>query len=382
MARQRKTEGLELEWGERGSAPVFFADGLFDEGNPTMAEALRAATGSERSRVLLVADVNVVQRTAGLGTAIGRYVQAHGIELAGTPVVMGGGEKVKADGIQGVMRVATAAIEAKIGSNDAMVVLGGGSVLDVAGCAAAMVRGGVRLVRVPTTPASMVDAAFSTSAALNAKGVKDALRVPCRPAAVVISPGFADTVLDGVWRGGLGELVRFAAVSDAALMKRISKDASALRERDRALLAECIRDAVSARVRKGDTGFAQWSALRLEAMSSYKLPHGYAIPIGIAIDSAYAVEKGLMTPEDGVALRWTLEECGALDGLAHSLHLLPQADAILAGLDAWRLAHGAGGIVVPAGLGRPATVEEPDREAYRKIIGDFTPAAQAVPQNA
>ena len=97
--------------------------------------------------------------------------------------------------------------------------------IDVAGYAAAQIRGGVKVVRVPTTPAAMMDAAFAEDAAVDSPAVKDALRVPCPPAAVVIDPKFAATVLDGVWRGGIGEAVRQAAVRDGALMKRIAKGA-------------------------------------------------------------------------------------------------------------------------------------------------------------
>ena len=112
--------------------------------------------------------------------------------------------------LDGVMHV-SAALDAKIGADDVLMAIGGGSVLDVAGYAAAQVRGGVKLVRVPTTPAAMVDAAFAHYAAVDFREIKDALRIQCEPDAVIVDRSYAKTVLDGVWRGGLGEIVRFAA---------------------------------------------------------------------------------------------------------------------------------------------------------------------------
>ena len=370
-AKTKKDGGLSVAWARKGGYPVLVEEDVFAEGNPALADLLREVTGSDAPRVLMVADGNVVQRTEGLGTRIGRYVQTHGVKLAAAPVVMGGGEKVKADNLQSVLKVAAAALDAKVGATDVVLALGGGTILDVAGYAACQVRGGVKLVRMPTTVAAMLDAAFAEDAAVDSPVVKDALRVFCPPAAVVVDPKFAATVLDGVWRGGIGEAVRQAAVGDGALMKKIAKAAEALRGRDMAVLAEIVRACVESRVRKGRTDFALWSAHRLEAMSGYKLPHGYAVPIGICIDCAYAVEKGYMKEEDQEAVCRVLADCGALDGLAHSHHLMTQPDSILFGLDAWRLSKGREAIVVPAGIGKCREEESPDREVFRKVIKEF-----------
>jgi len=375
MARARKTDGLSVSWAEKGSYPVRFADDVFGEGSDVLAQTLREVSGTDTPRVLLVADANVVHRTQGLGTRIGRFVQANGVTLAGTPVVIGGGEKIKADGCQTLQGLVASTLAAKVGANDVMLVLGGGTLLDVAGCAAAQVRGGMKLVRMPTTVASMVDGAFADCAAIDADGVKDAVRTPCRPSAVVIDTAFASTVLDGVWRGGIGEAVRYAAVCDATLMKSVAKDAEALKSRDPAAMAKLVRDCVSSRVKGGSTDFALWCAGRLEAMSGYKLPHGYAVPISICVDCAYAVEKGYMKEEQQEFVCRVLADCGALDGLAHSRHLLGQTDSILRGLDSWALSAGSGAVTVPSGVGSCTRDENPDRDAYSKVLKELLSAS-------
>lgn len=375
MARQRKTEGLEVSWTAAGSYPVVMAENMFADGNTVVADLLRRLTGSENPKLFLVADMNVVQRTEGLGSAIGRYVQANGIRLAAAPVVISGGEKVKTDNLQSVMRIASAAVDAKIGVGDVLMAIGGGSVLDVAGYAAAQVRGGVKLVRVPTTPAAMADAAFAHYAAVDCREIKDALRIKSEPAAVVIDFTYARTVLDGVWRGGLGEIVRFAAASDGVLLKKFVRNVEALRNRDMDAFVEVMRDCVSSRARKGDSGFAQWSAQRLEAMSAYKLPHGYAVPLAICIDCAYAVEKGLLTREDANVVTGALVSCGALDGLVHSQHLISQPDNILYGLDAWRLVTGTDEVTLTVAPGVSERFASPDREMYRRVIKEFLTAS-------
>lgn len=350
--------------------PVEFVEDAFGESS-VLADIVKRASGVDDPKVLIVADMNVVQHAEGLGAKIGRYVQAHGIRLAGSPVVVAGGEKVKADSLQSTLRIVSAILSAKLGRNDIVLALGGGTILDVAGYAAAQVRGGVKIVRLPTTPAAMMDAAYADWAGVDSATVKDALRVPSVPAAVVIDTGLAATVLDGVWKGGIGEAVRLAVSFDASLMKKLVKLAPAYRERDMEALAEIVGAVAAVRAKKGAPAFAQWAAPRLESLSRYKLPHGYAVAIGICIDLGYAVEKGLMDAEDSASVVRFLGECGALDGLNHSGHLLNQADNLLLGLDAWNLSSGSPAIAVPTAIGKLREEPDPDREVFRKVLKDI-----------
>ena len=360
---------MSKEKGKYGK--VNFIDGMFAEGNDTLQGIFREVSGSDEPRVLIVADSNVVQKVDGIGRKIGKYFQDFGIRLAGSPVVLSGSEKIKCEGIASATQLISSALDAKIGVNDIILAIGGGTVLDVAGYVAMQIRSGVRLVRVPTTPAAMIDAAFSEMAAINFHSVKNALSVPCEADAIVIDTSFASTVLDGVWRAGAGEAVRYAAVQDSSLMKKIAKNAESLKNRDMEVFSDIVRSVAASRVKKGSTSFALWSANRLESMSGYKLPHGYAVPIAVCIDCAYAVEKGILKESDQELICRALADSGALDGLAHSHHLLSQADNILYGLDAWRLSSGAFSIEIPSGLGKLKIEENPDRETFKKVIKEF-----------
>lgn len=348
--------------------PVEFAEDVFNVENETLAVILRTVTGADKPRVMIVADMNVVQHSEGLGTKIGRYVQAHGIQLTGSPVVIAGGEKVKSDDLQSVVNIVSAMLTSKVGVGDCMLAIGGGALLDVACYAAAQVRGGVKVVRMPTTIAAMIDAGFAEKAAVDYQSVKDALSVPSVPAAIVIDTTFNVSILDGVWRGGYAEAVRLAAVSDGPLMKKLAAQAAAFKNRDAEACKMVVESCVASRMKKGDTGFALWNALRLEAMSGFKLPHGYAVAMGIVIDTGYAVAKGLLSEKDRAVIVGALRDCGALDGIVHSQHLLAQPDNILLGLDAWKLSTGSEAIVLPTGLGKSVEEPMPDRGAMKDAI--------------
>lgn len=315
--------------------PVEFAKDAFGESDALAKVLLGGREGADAPRVFIVADQNVVQRTEGLGTRIGRYVRTHGIELAGSPVIVGGGEKAKLDDARTAMTVASEMLRAGLGRSDVVLAIGGGSVLDVAGWTAAQVGGEVPVARMPTTPEAMLDAAFADYAALDAPYVKDALRVKSVPAGVVVDTSFAATVLDGVWRGGIGEAVRLAIARDATFFKKLMGLAPAYRDRDMAALEEVVAGAYGVRGKKGGTSFALWSAMRLQAMSGWKLPHGYAVAIGVLVDVSYAVAAGAVPEKARDAVVEFFEVCGTLDGLVHSQYLMQQTDALLEGIDEW-----------------------------------------------
>ena len=336
--------------------PVEFVEDAFGESD---AVAKMLGAEDEGRRVLIVADHNVVQRTEGLGTKIGRYVQERGIALAASPVVIGGGEKIKVDGFQSALRVVTAIADANIGRADAVLAIGGGAMLDVAGWAAAQ-SGGVPIVRVPTTPEAMRSAAFADYAALDAPAVKDAMRVPSVPAGVVVDTSFASTVLDGVWRGGIGEAVCLGLARDASFFKKVLSLASGYRNREQEALDALVRGAFAVRTKKGATTLALWSALKLQAMSGWKLPHGYAVSIGVLVDLAYAVEAGTVPSDVLEAVLSLFGTCGTLDGLMHSQYLLRQAETLATGLDDWRRMSPDGSVELLAAVGKTKSTEGPE----------------------
>lgn len=379
MAQNTTAEMLkqaEVTWADGGTYPVLFAEKIFAEDDKHTATLLRRVAGTDRPRMLIVADTNVVQYTEGLGTRIGQFIKDNNIALLAPPVVLLSGERAKSGTMSAVQKIIHTALDAKMAKNDILLVLGGGSVLDVANFAATIICGGVKLVRVPTTPAAIIDSAFATEAYLNSETVKDALRVPSHPAAVIIDPAFCPTVLDGVWRAGVGALVRHAAVKDAELMRDIAAVATKLRDRanSRALMFGFLRRGAASRIQNGDSDFALWSAERLESMSDYKLPHGYAVGIGICIDTAYAVERRLLSERDQEFICRALADSGALDGLGPSRHLMTQIESVLAGLDTLKLLTGREARTLPVGVGECKVEDKADREAYRKVLHDFLTA--------
>lgn len=346
---------------------VEFINDLFGEGAHKLAEELRSVSGVAKPRVLLVADYNVVQRTEGLGAKVGRAFQAEGVELAGSPVVFSGGDKVKLDRQYGLTKVFESALAARVGAQDLLVAFGGGAIFDVVGVVAAGLRARPKVVRIPTTPSAMLDAAFAEQAYFNGAQIKDSLTYDAKPALVLVDFAFADTVLDGVWRAGFAEAVRFAVVKDVSLLEELAKLAAPFARRERAALQRTVELCLERRKAKGGTAFALWAANRLEEMSEYKLPHGYAIALGIVIDTAYAFKRGYLPWGDYEKVVKLLTDCGAMDGASHSRHLLGKTDLLLQGLETARWLTNAP-IELPQGLGNGESEENLDLATMKAAI--------------
>lgn len=370
-----ENEILEVKPKEGGSFSVIIQPGIFGETDEATAGVLAKIAEGDELRVIFVADANVVRTLDGLGSRIGRYVNQRNIRMAVPPLVLPGGEKIKQDGSQAAMKVASAIMDARLGVHDAVIAIGGGALLDVAGYAAAITRGGVPLVRVPTTVAAMLESSFATTANLDFTGIKDALRVRSVPAASIIDPALAQTVLLGVWNGSIAELIRHAAVKEPSLLKHIVESMDMLKAHDSETVSEIVQMAVRSRAARGGTPFALWCAERLEAMSAFRLPHGYATAIAICIECAYAVKRGILQEKDQETICRALADCGSLDCLVHSRHLIGQCDNILKGLDALRLVTGSESRVLASGVGKAKREDKPDREIYREVIKAFEDAS-------
>ena len=152
-----------------------------------------------------------------------------------------------------------------------IVALGGGSVTDTTGFAAATYLRGVAWVAVPTTLVGQVDAAIGGKTAIDIPQGKNLAGAFHWPARVVIDEALLETLPERERRQGLAELVKTRLLADAELDVR---GAAAYKA------ALCLRD-------PHDLGVRRWLNLghtfahALEAAAGFELPHGEAVALGL-----------------------------------------------------------------------------------------------------
>ena len=367
--------------------PVLFTDGLFGPDNPTLRQVLsRSVDIDGRAQVLFVIDRGVHDAHPGLVAAIDGYGAAHrdAMQLAGRPVVITGGEASKND--PAVLEAVHQAIhDARLCRHSYVAAIGGGAVLDVVGYAAATAHRGIRLIRIPTTVLAQDDSAVGVKNGVNAFGKKNYLGTFAPPFAVINDFAFLTTLSERDWRAGISEAIKVAIVRDPAFFAAIEADAPKLAARDAGAMERLVRRSAALHLAHiGSSGdpfelgssrpldFGHWAAHKLEQLTAYRLRHGEAVAIGMALDMAYAHVQGFLSERD---LQRVLDLLVAVGfellppELARTATDTAEGSSLLDGLEEFR--EHLGGtltIMLVRGLGDPFDVHEIDRDAMMRSI--------------
>ncbi|HLY36008.1 MAG TPA: bifunctional shikimate kinase/3-dehydroquinate synthase [Candidatus Limnocylindria bacterium] len=201
-----------------------------------------------------------------------------------------------------------------------LIAVGGGTVGDLAGTAAALYARGIPLVHVPTTWLAQADSAFGGKVAIDLAGAKNAAGVFWPPAAVIVDVATLRTQTVARRRDGMAESLKAALIGDPILWKLIGRRGAAALRTDEAAryaiveqaarlkLAICERDPFESDERRAlNLGHTIGHALEVE--SRYRLSHGIAVALGLRAVAAIAAGRGA-DPELSPALDGLLATLG------------------------------------------------------------------------
>jgi 3-dehydroquinate synthase len=221
-------------------------------------------------------------------------------------IILPGGEATK-NSVEYFERIVNAVNEHGVDRHSYLVAIGGGSVLDVAGYAAAVSHRGIRHIRIPTTVLSQNDSGVGVKNGINYFNKKNFLGTFTPPAAVFNDNHFLTTLDDAEWRSGISEAIKVALIKDAAFFDWLESNASKMAARDMAVMQYQIRRCAElhlehiASADPFESGssrpldFGHWSAHKLEQLSNFTIRHGEAVAIGIALDTVYSFLSGRLT---------------------------------------------------------------------------------------
>ena len=363
--------------------PVAFTRGVFRADNPLLVDTVRLRGERRRHRMLALVDGGVAKAWPGLAPEIQAYAAAHAehIELVQPPRVVAGGEGVKND-LMGLAGLINTMVERRLCRQSYVLVAGGGAVLDAIGFAAALVHRGLRLIRVPTTVLAQCDSGVGVKNAINLNGVKNLVGTFAPPFAVLNDYELLRTLPERGWTDGIAEAFKVAVIKDREFFNWLKTNAPALRARDQAAMEHLVRRCAELHLEHirahGDPfefgtarplDFGHWSAHRLEAMSNYKVSHGHAVAIGLALDAAYAVAQGWLEAAEFDALYEGLLACGFT--LWHDLLERSRGGELelLRGLHEFREHLGGElSLTMPKGLGASHEVGEMDSTLIARAI--------------
>ncbi len=102
-----------------------------------------------------------------------------------------------------------------------VLVIGGGVTGDLGGFAASIALRGVPFIQIPTTLLSMVDSSVGGKTGINHSTGKNLIGSFYQPEAVFVDISYLETLPQREWASGLGEVIKYAAISDQELFDDI-----------------------------------------------------------------------------------------------------------------------------------------------------------------
>lgn len=376
---------ISVEFAVDARYPVIFSDAVFAPDNPTLRDVLeRARTdGTQPLRVRVFLDAGLAAAQPDLPERITAYGERHFPELAvETPALYPGGETIKNDRAH-VDRIILDLAERRLCRHSVVVAAGGGAFLDAVGFAAALVHRGIRLVRIPSTTLSQDDSGVGTKNGINAAGQKNLIGTSMPPWAVINDFTLLRTLDRSLTLDGVAEAFKVAIIKDREFFDFLSQNAPELGSPQSDSLRTAVRRSAQLHAEHimtaGDpfeTGtarpldFGHWAAHRLEALSGYRIRHGQAVAIGIALDSCYAESVGLIPVDERDAILNALRNAGlpTWDELLETRDDTGQL-AILSGIEQFR-EHLGGQLAVtfPCPIGRRIELHEMRDDPVRAAI--------------
>ena len=185
-----------------------------------------------------------------------------------------------------------------------VIAVGGGTVGDLAGLAAAMWQRGVRLVAVPTTLLAMVDSSIGGKTGVNGRRSKNAIGTFWQPSAVIADLEALETLPAPAYRDAFAEVVKYAVAMDRGLFDLLQRNAPRLVERDRSMLERVVFRCVAAKALvvakdERDRGprailnYGHTAGHALEAAARFRITHGRAVAFGMRVAARIAVAQGI-----------------------------------------------------------------------------------------
>jgi len=295
--------------------PIIFTQHIFSESNSNILDILMREDEECLHKVVVFVDSGVVDANPQIITDIKRYFSSIGkhATLVIEPQIVLGGHLSKSNwNMVGEMVHTIAGLH--LDRQSFVIVIGGGGVLDVVGFVTSIVHRGLRLVRIPSTTLAQDDAGLGVKNGLDREGQKNFVGTFTPPFAVINDFSLLSTLSDEHWLGGVAEAFKVAIIKDIEFFEYLCANACYLHARDKRamdVMVEIISRSSYLHLdhicRSGDPfesgsarplDFGHWVAHKLEIMSKFRIAHGQAVSIGIAVDSFYAMKEGLIENDD------------------------------------------------------------------------------------
>lgn len=181
-------------------------------------------------------------------------------------------------------------IEAQADRKSMLVGIGGGVITDLTGYVASVYMRGIKFGFVPTTVLGLVDASIGGKNGIDVGVYKNMVGIIRQPAFILHDLSLLQTLPSKEWENGFAEIIKHAAIKDAAMFKQLEQHDLTDYVQNKTLLADLIRRNALIKIKvvqkdefeKGDRRLLNFGHTIGHAIETqYGLMHGEAVAIGM-----------------------------------------------------------------------------------------------------
>ncbi len=205
--------------------------------------------------------------------------------------------------LEGMIPLFEQVVRNSIRRDHTLVAIGGGIVQDATCFIASTLLRGVPWQFVPTTLLAQADSCIGSKSSINLGGRKNLLGTFNPPTQIFVELAFLDTLEDKEIRSGIGEIAKVHAIEGQSAFDALARDFDTLFT-DREVLAQYTRSALRIKQRyieadEFDLGirnifnYGHSFGHAIESATTYAVPHGIAVAMGMDAANALAVSRGL-----------------------------------------------------------------------------------------
>lgn len=205
----------------------------------------------------------------------------------------------------GLKKLYSALLKNNFGKDTLMLSIGGGVTGDLTGFAASVYMRGIPIVHVPTTLLACVDSSIGGKTAVNFDYYKNIIGSFHQPEFVLIDTEFLNTLPVKELVSGLGELIKYAFISDKRFFEKVNESINPVLQKDIKVLMDMIFNSVrfKASVVSLDEremslrkilNFGHTFAHAFEKEFRNKIKHGEAVTAGIVCALYLSYRKKLL----------------------------------------------------------------------------------------
>lgn len=191
--------------------------------------------------------------------------------------------------------------------SDLLVTIGGGILQDISGFIASTLYRGLKWAFIPTTLLAQADSCIGSKTSINLGMRKNMIGTFYPPDIIIIDTAFCETLTDGYFNSGLGEIIKFHLQSDAKGYRTLTDYLASANPRDPARLKKMILSTLKIKKsyfdedefdsgRRNLLNYGHCFGHALESASDFSVNHGEAVIAGMGFANLVSLHRGIITP--------------------------------------------------------------------------------------